>query len=497
MQYRLVRFFSRNIKKIGGEAGRPQIKQIHKADPKALDIIFGTPTKGIVESKKQSEFLKKQVIEEQEKLINKNLRNKEENMVIDDIVMKSEYSPEKLEKIILKLNSLSRVLSFFIKNKFYLSETHILLIIKKVSKLYHKNSDSTASSPQKRFYGKQLGDLVNQIELSFFSYKPRNRLQILLYLIRINKYEFKEFVHQRMIFIKQEDIEEVFTLKELMLLVWLCASVKYDKKEFLGLIDQTIQKRFSTIVFDGVKEEGKDNLHHYDFYALPLSLMFWGFFKLDYKTELSKQVSLALTEHNLFAKTDFQVINNYLLGLGSLNKKNKVKFLDCLSERITEKSLVEFNTLTEDTQINIIKSLTKEHGLSEKMTQPTKALCQVFIKNRQKPSPKNLSLLLWHIAVCEHELDQYSQNQVYKLLSNTVSKMNSHNAVLSLYSLFTMVKKENLKDKELAKKRYLIDLLITRIKFQIRSIDKRQLSFLEEIVTSDIKEFAKLGELIK
>lgn len=533
------RFVSKAPKQSFKKVQTPSSALLNNQKPasKAIETLFGASIKNIESLKKESEFLKMQKMAEKQAI----LSELKEKKISDNALKLSESvgsrSTTKIYYTIRGLRDIQAILTYFNKNKFYLTDSHVLLMLKRISQLQITTSPTSVGKRyrddkiQRRndfFNDKRMGDFINNLELNFLNYEARSRLQILLYLARLSKKEFKTFIQQRLGLMANTNISENLTLKETMLTLWLCAAVDYDQEEMIGKLDKVIIDKFNLILFEKsgsevdnetshedvelsddetgktesqeeaqeTKPKQKDERREYDFYARPLSLAFWAYDELKFKSDVPKMINLKLLEGELLAKTSYNTLVNYILGLSILNNKNQIKFLKAFSDRVMNENNNEFSKFNDLTQVNILKSLSKLRSNHEYLEDCAKKLLVDFMKNRNFLSPKNLSIVMWHLTVYNYEISDKHSSTLFRLIEQDIPNMNSHNATLVLYSLY----RQQIKGRQIFGENknvdVIINLVIDRLVFLARNINKKSQDFLLEIKKAELNEFKRVRELV-
>lgn len=531
----IKRFISKTTKQTLRKVATPPntLIQPQISPSKAIDTLFGTSVPDIESLKKQSEFLKLQTIAQNQAILPELKKKKVEDNAIKISESTKSYSPTKIYYVIKHLKDINAIMNYYSKNKFYLTESHILFMLKRLSQLHQsaKTDNSNigyfgANRPNKItdvLEHKRMADFVNNLEVNYLNYSSKNRLQILLFLAKINKKEFKAFIQQRLGLIVDTDIASTYSLKETLLMLWLCASMDFKSEDLLKNIDNTIKQKFGLIMFekqgdseppevikvshsneiaqDSDDDEDDDDIKHerksYEYYAKSLSLVFWAYNELQLSSEVLKMINLQLVQNDIMQRTSYNSLVNYLLSTSALNNKNKIKLLKSFSQRVLNDNTKAFSQMNDVTQINIIKSLSKLRPNHDYLDDCAQKLMTDILKQRKFMSAKNISLTLWHLSVFTYELPEKQISTLYKLLEQNIPNMNGQNATLVLYSIYKQIKEGRYIFGSNNDAQATINLIIDRLEFVIRNVNKRTQDFLIEMSNGDIKEFKRLRDLVK
>ena len=218
---------------------------------------------------KKMENNQKSYVEEKLKMIDSLKGLKTKSNTLKFFMEQNIKSQKDIIKIIKKIQKSAHLLSFYQKEKFYLVESNLMSILKKLSiliqredKIHLKNKILAKKNKEiihsnKLNLSKNYQDLIFYLNKNFDDFLVENRISILVYLNIISKYENKELIKEKIWkLIETKDFEKL-SFQNLCMLMWLMSSVSFKNKVFL--------KNFDNVIFDKFEKE-MDNLYIFNDY---------------------------------------------------------------------------------------------------------------------------------------------------------------------------------------------------------------------------------------
>ena len=245
------KIFQKFCKKILEKNEQVYINQTNQA----INQFFGEQVKNPIKIK-QMENRQKSYVNEKLKMIKSLKSLKKESEALKNSVDHNINSQKDIIKIIHKIQNSSQLLSFYQKEKFYLVESNLLFILKKLSiivpkedKIYQKNMAIAKKRKeiifhQKLSLSKNYQDFIFYLNKNFNDFQNETKISILVYLNKISKFENKEFIKDKILKIIEENLIQKLSFQELCMLGWLMSSIQFKNKTFLKNFDSVVFEQF-------------------------------------------------------------------------------------------------------------------------------------------------------------------------------------------------------------------------------------------------------------
>jgi hypothetical protein len=464
----------------------------------------------------------------------------------------SANSPFNLKKILRLQGSVRHLMSFYVKNKFYLNETLILLFLRKLTETVLKEQKNwnelkkqaskdgkVLSSTQLSFHDKSFIDLTQYIDSNFSNFSPNSQISILVYLNKISSKTFKDVIKSKITYIGTEAHVKALNLRYKGLLFWLLASVEIKNASIIKIVNNSIADDIMNLHAQNIpvitilkldnnkssdeqsnsKEEDEVDVpdHEIDHPiddttpkskegdlkiftskdSIPLKefcRLFWCLNVLNYHGKLSAILVNVFLNYNGHSYLSYTDIYHIAFGLSIIPSEFKTAIQKVLEDKIHSTSISVLAKENERTLVNIIVVFTQNRIADSSSNKLLKAI----LHSRRSFSPKTLSLAIWSISINKPELSKYEKLLIQDCIFKTLEGAKVKDIVQILFGLY----KISLDNEYFAKEANfdingLTNALLKRLDLSRKEVSKIELPFLIQMYNSKDSRYSFLKTFVK